>query len=63
MTGQDGVGMGEGWGICALGVRGSCWCREDLVAGGGGGGGGTYLGYWYPLQNGPRDLWLPTWSI
>ena len=28
----------------------------------GGGGGGTHPGFGYPLQNGPRELWLSTWS-
>ena len=30
--------------------------------GGGGGGGGTHPGFGYPLQNGPRELWLSMWS-
>ena len=28
----------------------------------GGGGGGTHPGFWYPLQNRPRELWLSTRS-
>ena len=44
------------------------WLSQEIVTTdqpgtpGDGGGGGTHPGFGYPLENGPRKLWLSTWS-